>query len=148
MLQQRAWCFSSNDNGSAVFLAFWTAKDFLDILDPFHFCRGNPQFLTDNLFPDDFHRSIAVGAVPVLVRHCTWDFDHRQSCQDLFPGSLRFPCLAVITTDGFFQSWSGTDGSAAVSASLNRFICLEIHPCLIFHWMTQTAFSSDIRLFH
>ena len=60
MLQQRAWCFSSNDNGSAVFLAFRTAKDFLDILDPFHFCGGNPQLLTDNLFPDDFHRGIAV----------------------------------------------------------------------------------------
>ena len=105
MLQQRAWCFSANDNGSTVLLAFRTAKDFLDILDPFHFCRGDSQFLTDNLFPDDFHRSIAVGAVPVLVRHCTWDFDHRQSCQDLFPGSFRFPCLAVITTDGFFQSW-------------------------------------------
>ena len=28
VLQQRAWCFSSNDNGSAVFLAFRTAKDF------------------------------------------------------------------------------------------------------------------------
>lgn len=26
-------------------------------VDPFHFCTSDPQFLTDNLFPDDFHWS-------------------------------------------------------------------------------------------
>ena len=32
VLQQWAWCFSPNDNRSAVFLTFRTAKHFLDIL--------------------------------------------------------------------------------------------------------------------
>ena len=51
VLEQGAWCFSPDDNGSTVFFTFRTAKDFLDILDPFHFCRDDPQFFTDNLFP-------------------------------------------------------------------------------------------------
>ena len=62
-LQQRTWCFSPNDNGNIDFSVFRSAKHFLDILNPFYFCRDDPQFFTDNLFPDDFHRSITLGAV-------------------------------------------------------------------------------------
>ena len=104
VLQQRAWCFSPNDNGSAVFLAFRTAKDFLDILDPFHFCRDDPQFFPYDLFPDDFHESITVGTVSVLIRYRTWNFDYKQPCKDLFPGGLRFLCLTIITSNSLFQS--------------------------------------------
>ena len=40
----------------------------MDILDPFHFCRDDPQFFTDDFFTDDFHRGIAVWAVLVLAK--------------------------------------------------------------------------------
>ena len=104
VLEQGAWCFSPNDNGSAVFFTFRAAKNFLDILDPFHFCRDDPQFFTDYLFPDDFHRSIAVGTVSVLIRCRAGNFNHRQPCKDLFPGGLWFLCLTIITTNRLFQS--------------------------------------------
>ena len=51
VFEQVTWCFSPNDNGSAVFFAFRAAKNFLDILDPFHFRRDDPQIFTDNFFP-------------------------------------------------------------------------------------------------
>ena len=105
VLQQRAWCFSPNDNRSAVFLTFRTAKHFLDILDPFHFCRDDPQFFPHDLFPDNLHRSIAVGAVPVLIRHGAGNFHYRKPCKDLFPGGLWFLCLTFITTNSLLKSW-------------------------------------------
>ena len=105
VFQQRAWCFSPDNNGSAVLLAFWTAKHFLDILDPFHFCRDDPQFFPYNLFPDDLHRRVAVGAVPVLIRHGAGNFDYRKPCKDLFPGGFLFPCLTFIPANSLLQSW-------------------------------------------
>ena len=95
MLQQRAWGFRPNDYRSTVFFTFRTAQDLLDILDPFHFRGDDPQLFTDNLFPDDCHRGVAVGTVPVLVRHlrsstcCQWK--RRRRCYQCCPrGTGRF----------------------------------------------------------
>ena len=104
MLQQWAWCFSPNDNGSTVFLTFRTAKYFLDVLEPFHFRGDDPQFFPHDLFPDDLHRSIAVGAVSFLFWHAAGNFDHRKPRKDLFPGGLRFLCLTFITANSLLQS--------------------------------------------
>ena len=103
--EQEAWCFSPDDNGSAVFLAFRTAKDFLDIPDSFCFCRDDPQFFTDNLFLDDFHRGVAVRTVPVLICYRAGNFDYRQPCKDFFPGGPGFLCLTVIIANNLLQGW-------------------------------------------
>ena len=50
VLQQRARCLRTNDNGSAVFFAFRAAKHFLYIPDPFHFRGDDPQLIPDDLF--------------------------------------------------------------------------------------------------
>ena len=105
VLEQGTRCFGSNDNRSAVFLTFRAAKDFLDILDPFHFCRDDPQFFTDDFFTDDFHRGIAVWAVPILIRHRAGNLHYRESRQNLFPGGFRLLCLAFIPADSLLQRW-------------------------------------------
>ena len=103
VLQQGAGCFGFNDNGSAVFLTFRAAEHFLDVLDPLHLCAGDPQFFPHHLFPDHFHRGIAVRTVPVSLRHCAGNLDYRKPRQDFLPGSLRFSGLTVITADCLLQ---------------------------------------------
>ena len=103
VLQQRAGCFGLNDNGSSVFFTFRASEHFLDILDPFHPCAGDPQLFPHHLFPDHFHRGIAVRAVSVFHWHCTGDFNYRQPRQNFFPGSLRLFGLTVITADCLIQ---------------------------------------------